>query len=169
MGGSKNFAGYCSSPFSFLFFFFLGPGKGGEDVNDEEGEDKDEEEEEFNPVHAHVINALDQVRGKSETVYEPFVLQKDTKVYFIFWKCPGINVKVTPKEMGLDVDVEVTPPTEQQLKDMGLDLPSIALKTMESRFRVTLDFRVAPSTLKGEAMPPFVVFTLDKFRAPEKL
>ena len=78
----------------FLHFILLYLAQGNEDGEEEEEEDL--EEGERTPVRpAVVLNALDQIRGKAETVYEPFVLQKEDKVHLIFWKCEGFKVVVT--------------------------------------------------------------------------
>jgi len=134
--------------------------------DDDEDDDEDEEEEERDETptrHAVVMNALDQVRGKAETVYEPFVLQKEDKVYIIFWKCEGFRVLVTGMDMGIEVEVQVTPPTDGQLESMGLERPSVPLRTLKSKFRVGFDFKVLPDSVKGEAKPPFIVFSMKKY------
>jgi hypothetical protein len=65
-------------------------------------------------VRPVVVNALDQVRGKAETVYEPFVLQKEHVVYLIFWKCEGFKVSGIRLENDMEVEVEATPPSRPE-------------------------------------------------------
>lgn len=147
-----------------IFLFTLHTGLGGEEEDDEE-EEEDEEDIDSTPViHPTMRNALEQVRGKSETVYEPFVLQNDKKVFIIFWKCEGFTTKVDAEEKGILVEVTVIPPTEEKLREMGLELPQSPLIPLRSRFRVALDCRVIAGSLKGENKPPFLVFTLEKYR-----
>jgi len=71
-------------------------------------------------------------------------------VYLIFWKCEGFKVSGVGLENGMEVEVEVTPPTEEQLDGLGLNQAAAELKPLRSKFRVGFDFRVVPGSLKGE-------------------
>jgi len=84
-------------------------------------------------------------------------------VYLIFWKCEGFKVSGVGLENGMEVEVEVTPPTEEQLDGLGLNQAAAELKPLRSKFRVGFDFRVVPGSLKGEIKAPFIIFTLQKF------
>ena len=110
---------------------------------DEDLDDADDEEENtgFGVTQVNVLNSLDQVRGNVETVCEPFVLQKNSTVHVLWWKCKGFRVSCTAREEGLEVTVTVNPPTDEDLKDVGLDLPAAPLKSMSSKFFLGFGFR----------------------------
>ena len=65
--------------------------------------------------------------------------------------------------MGIEVEVQVTPPTDNQLASMGLERPSFPLRPLRSKFQVGFDFKVLPDSVTGESRPPFIVFTMKKY------
>ena len=134
---------------------------------DEDLDDADDEEENtgFGVTQVNVLNSLDQVRGNVETVYEPFVLQKNSTVHVLWWKCKGFRVSCTAREEGLEVTVTVNPPTDEDLKDVGLDLPAAPLKSMSSKFFLGFGFRVIPNTFKGEQKGDFLIVSIQKYGA----
>ena len=96
-----------------------------------------------------VINSLEQVRGHAETVYEPFLLQKDELVIVILWRCPGMKIEATAHEYGIDFSVSMEPPSNLVLKGLKLDLPGVSFKPLKSSFGFQFEFRVLPNTLRA--------------------